>query len=75
MAHLRPKRGQNEFLGHFLGQNALVLALFAYHDRELLYLVTDDGSSAEEKFAGPEMGHLGLNLGLKRSFVNFLDIG
>ena len=32
---LGPKRGQNEVLGHFHVQNALVYAEFAYYDREL----------------------------------------
>ena len=32
MGHLGPKRGQNEVLGHFLGQNALVFADSVYHD-------------------------------------------
>ena len=31
-AQLGPKRGQNEFLGHFLVQNSFVLADFAYYD-------------------------------------------
>ena len=68
------KRGQDEVLGHFLGHYALVFAGFAYYDSEVLYPVADGDQSAEKEFAGPKMGHLGLNLGLKRSFVSFLDI-
>ena len=34
-AHIGPKRGQNEVLGHFHVQNALVFANFAYYDSEL----------------------------------------
>ena len=34
-AQLGPKRVQNEVLGHFHVQNALVLADFVYYDREL----------------------------------------
>ena len=47
--------GQNEVLGHFLIQNALDYADFAYYDREQQYLVP----SAEKNFAGPKMGRLG----------------
>ena len=32
MGQLGPKRGQNEVLGHFLAQNALVFGDFAYYD-------------------------------------------
>ena len=32
-AQLGPKRGQNEVLGHFLVQNALVFGDFAYYDQ------------------------------------------
>ena len=38
-------------------------------------IVADGGENAEKEFAGPKIGHLGFNLGLKRSFVSFLDIG
>ena len=41
MGHLGLKRGQDDVLGHFLGQCALVFAGFAYYDSELLYLVAD----------------------------------
>ena len=33
-AQLGPKRGQNEVFGHFLVQNALDFADFAYYDQE-----------------------------------------
>ena len=55
-AQLGPKRGQNEVLGHFLVQSSFVLVDFAYYDRELQYLVSDGGQSAENNFAGPKMG-------------------
>ena len=35
MGQLGPKRGQNEVLGHFHVQNALVFADFVYYDWEL----------------------------------------
>ena len=35
MGHLGPKRGQNEVLGLFLAQNALVFADSVYYDCEL----------------------------------------
>ena len=43
MGQLGPKMGQNEVLGHFLVQNALVFAGCAYYDRQLCYLVADGG--------------------------------
>ena len=46
-AHLGPKRGQNEVLGYFHVQNALVFANFAYYDGELCYLVVSGGQSAK----------------------------
>ena len=71
MGHFGLKRGQDEVLGHFLGHYALVFAGFAYYDSEVLYPVADGDQSAEKEFAGPKMGHLGLNLGLKRGFCQF----
>ena len=65
MGHLGPKRGQNEVLGHFLVQNALVLADFVYNDRKLWYLTANGGQSTEKKIAGPNMGQLGPKKGLK----------
>ena len=43
MGQLGPKMGQNEVLRHFLVQYGVVFAGVAYDDRELLYLVADDG--------------------------------
>ena len=59
MGHLGPKRGQNEVLGHFHVQNALVFADFAYYDSEVWYLVASAGQSAEKNFVGPKMAQLG----------------
>ena len=64
-AQLGPKRGQNEVLGHFHVQNALVLADFAYYDSELWYLVASAGQSAEKKFVGPKMGSIRAKKGPK----------
>ena len=69
-SHLGPKRVQDEVLGHFLSQYALVFAGFAYNGSLVLYLLADGDESAEQKFAGLKIGHLGLNLGLK-SFSQF----
>ena len=75
MGHFGLKRGQNEVLGHFHVQNALVCANFAYHDRELWYLVVSGGRSAEKKLSGPKMGHLGPILAQKVVLVGFLEFG
>ena len=72
MGHLGPKRGQNEVLGHFLVQNALVFADFAYLNREYLYLGPDSGQSAEKEFAGPKMGRLGPKRGQNEVLGHFL---
>ena len=53
MGNLGLKMDQNDVLGRFLGQYALVFAGFAYCDRELLYLVADGGESAEKKNQRP----------------------
>ena len=53
MGQIRAKKGQNEVLGHFHVQNALVFANFAYYDRELWYLVVSGGRSAEKIFGWP----------------------
>ena len=49
MGHLDlgPERGQNEVSGHFLVQNALDFADFAYYDWEQQYLVPNGGQSVE----------------------------
>ena len=48
MGHLGLKRGQNEVLGHYLAQNALVFGDIGYYDQEYLYLGPDSGQSAEK---------------------------
>ena len=48
MGHLGLKRSQNEVLGHYLPQNALVYGDFGYYDLELLNLGPDGGYSAEK---------------------------
>ena len=65
MGHLGPKRGQNEVLGHFLAQNALVFADSVFYDCELWYLVASSGQSAEKKFVGPKMGPIRAKKGPK----------
>ena len=58
--NLGSKRGQNEVLGPYLAQNALVFVHFAYRDWEWWNLVPDGCQSAKKKNAGPEMGPLAL---------------
>ena len=70
-AQLGPKRGQNEVLGHFLAQNALVFADSVYYDWELWYLVASGGQSAEKFFVGPKMGSIGAKRGPKWGFRPF----
>ena len=72
MGQLGLKRGQNEVLGHFLVQNALFFADSVYYDWELWYLVPSGGRSAEKKFAGPKMGHLGPKRGQNEVLGHFL---
>ena len=43
MGHLGLKRGQNEVLGHYLAQNALVFGDIGYDDQEQLNLGPDGG--------------------------------
>ena len=50
MGHLGPKKGQNEGLGLFLGQNALAIVDSVYYDWELWYLVPSGGQIAEKNF-------------------------
>ena len=50
MGHLGPKRGQNEDLGYFHIENALVFANVAYYDRELRFLVIGGDQSSKQKF-------------------------
>ena len=47
---LGPKRGQNEVLGYFHVENALVYANVAYYDRELRFLVICGDQSSEQRF-------------------------
>ena len=54
-----PRGGQNEVLGHFYVQNALVFANFAYYDRELWYLVVIGGLSAEKNLLALKWAQLG----------------
>ena len=70
-AQLGPKRGQNEVLGHFLCQNALVFADSVYYDQELWYLVASGGQSAEKIFFGPKMGPIRAKKGPKWCFRPF----
>ena len=74
-AQLGPKRGQNEVFGHFLVQNAVDFADFAYYDQEWQYLVPNGGQSAEKNFACPKMGPFGPNWALKWVFGNYLNFG
>ena len=59
MGHLGPKRGQNEVLGHFLAQNALVFADSVFYDCELWYLVASGGQSAEKNLLARKWAELG----------------
>ena len=72
MGHLGLKRGQNEVLGHFLGQNALVFADSVYYDWELWYLVASGGQSAEKIFFGPKWAQLGPKRGQNEVLGHFL---
>ena len=71
MGHLGPKRGQNEVLGLFLAQNALVFADSVYYDRELWYLVASGGQRAAKKIVGPKMGPIRAKKGPKWGFRPF----
>ena len=71
MGQLGPKRGQNEVLGYFLVQNALVFADFVHYDGELWYLVASGGQSAEKNFVGPKMGPIRAEKGPKLGFRPF----
>ena len=48
---LGPKRGQNEVLGYFHVENALVFANVAYYDRELRFLFIDGDGGSEHRFS------------------------
>ena len=74
MGHLGPIRGEHEVLGHFLVQNALVFADFAYYDWEQQYLVPNGGQSAEKYFAGPKMGQFWPKLSPKMGFWQLSEL-
>ena len=59
MGQLGPKRGQNEVLGHFLVQIALVFADYVHYDGELWYLVASGGQSAEKNLLALKWAQLG----------------
>ena len=59
MGQLGPKRGQNEVLGHFHVQNALVFVDFAYYDSELWYLAASALQSSEKKLLALKWAQLG----------------
>ena len=71
-AQLGPKRGQNEVLGHFHVQNALVFADFAYYDSELWYLAASAGQSAEKNLLALKWAQLGPKRGQNEVFGHFL---
>ena len=72
MGPIRAKRGQNEVLGHLHVQNALVLANFAYYDRELGYLVGIADQCAKWFFVGPKMGPIRAKRGQNEVLGHFL---
>ena len=68
---IRAKWGQNEILGHFRVQNALVFADFVYYHSELWYLVGNSGQSAEKTMIGPKMGPIRTRRGQNEVFGHF----
>ena len=75
MGHLGPKRGQNEVLGPYLAQSALVFDHFAYRGWEWWSLVPDGCQSAEKKLLALKWAHFGLNWALKWVLGNYLNFG
>ena len=71
MGHLGPKRGQNEVLGHFLAQNALVFADYVFYDCELWYLIASGDQSAEKKLLVLKWAQLGPKRGQNESWGLF----
>ena len=71
MGQLGPKRGQNEVLGHFHVENALVFANFAYYDGDLWYVIGSGGLSAEKKLLALKWAQLGPKRGQNEVFGNF----
>ena len=72
MGHLGPKRGQNEVLGHFLAQNALVFADSVFYDCELWYPVASGGQSAEKNLLALKWAQLGPKRGQNEVLGHFL---
>ena len=72
MGHLGPKRGQNEVLGHFLAQKALVVADLVFYDCELWYLVASGGQSAEKKLLAQKWAQLEPKRGQNKVLGHFL---
>ena len=68
---LGPKMGQNEVLGHFHVQNALVFANFAYYDGELCYLVVSGGQSAKKILLALKWAQLGPKRGQNEVLGHF----
>ena len=52
MGPIRAKKGQNEVLGYFHVQNALVFANFANYDKDVISRGSG-GRNAEKKFCWP----------------------
>ena len=71
MGQLGPKRGQNEVLGHFLVQIALVFADYVHYDGELWYLVASDGQSAEKNLMALKWVQLGPKRGRNEVLGHF----
>ena len=71
MDPIRAKKGQNEVLGHFLCQNALVFADSVYYDWELWYLVASGGQSAEKNLLALKWAQLGPKRGWNEVLGHF----
>ena len=72
MGQLGPKRGQNEVLGHFIVQNALVFADSVYYDCELWYLAASGGQRADKKLLALKWAQLGPKRGQNEVLGHFL---
>ena len=70
MGQLEPKRGQNEALGHFHGQNALDFVGSVYW--ELWYLIAGGGQSAEKVLLALKWAQLGPKRGQNDVLGHFL---
>ena len=71
MGHLGPKRGQNEVLGHYLAQKALVFRDFGYDDSKITKSRTWSWSKCWKKFVGPKMAPLGPKRGQNEVLGHF----